>query len=147
MTTTLETLLTTVLERLDNIDLRLVELEAQSDIEARDRRRASAQTNVLLFNGITVAARAVDAERGERIEADAALEAKDAALDARISSESDEKFNAYLDACSRLQALEKACGFFDGEPAAPAYPPSRPRRPQPVSVVFVPVVSDDGAGQ
>jgi hypothetical protein len=126
MTDDLGTILTRISEQLQNLDLRLLELE-----------RGRTEANVLLFNGITVAARAVDAERQDRIEADAAL-------DARISSESDEKFNAYLDACSRLQALEKAAGFFDNEPAAPAYPP---RWAQPVSVVFVPVASDDGADQ
>jgi hypothetical protein len=150
MTDDLGTILTQISEQLQNLDLRLLELE-------RERTEA----NVLLFNGITVARAAVDAERGERIEADAALEAKDAALEAkdaaleakdaaleakdaaldtRISDEGMEKFNAYLDACSRLQSLEKACGFFDNEPAAPAWPP---RRPQPVSVVLVPVVPGD----
>jgi hypothetical protein len=113
------TILTQISEQLQNLDLRLLELE-----------RGRTEANVLLFNGITVAAQAVDAERGERTEADAALEA-------RISSESDEKFNAYLDACSRLMTLEKAAGFFDNEPAAPAWPP------RPVSVVFVPIVPGD----
>jgi hypothetical protein len=129
MTDDLGTILTQISEQLQNLDSRLLELE-------RERTEAT----VLLFNGITVARAALDAERGERIEAEAALEAKDAALDTRISDEGMEKFNSYLDACSRLQALEKACGFFDNEPAAPAWPP---RRPQPVAVVLVPVVPGD----
>jgi hypothetical protein len=60
MSDDLGTILTQISEQLQNLDLRLLELE-------RERERTEA--NVLLFNGITIAARAVDAERGERIEA------------------------------------------------------------------------------
>jgi hypothetical protein len=148
MTIDLGTILTRISDQLQNLELRLLELETDAAEErhrrARERERERTEANVLLFNGIAVARAAVDAERGERIEADAALQAKiadgDAALNDRVSMESDEKFNAYLDACSRLQSLEKACGFFDGEPAAPAWPP---RRAQPVRVVLVPVVPGD----
>jgi hypothetical protein len=144
MTEDLGTILTRISEQLSSLNLRLLELENDAAEERRERERERTEANVLLFNGITVAARRVDAERLDRIEADAGLETKitegDAALNDRVSLESDEKFNCYLDTCSRLQSLEKACGFFDNEPAGPAWPP---RRPQPVPVILVPVVPGD----
>jgi hypothetical protein len=79
--TNIETLLTTVLERLDNLNLRLVELETDQTEDRIRRKKADDDLMFLLLAG-------------------------DEKLKANIDLEAEEKFNAFLSNASDIHGLQ-----------------------------------------
>jgi hypothetical protein len=79
--TNIETLLTTVLERLDNINLRLLELEVDAEADRKRRIRADNELMFLLLAG-------------------------DEKLKANIDLEAEEKFNHSLSNASDIHGLQ-----------------------------------------